>query len=62
MAVSAAHIRATAKYDAKAYTRMTVRVPKAIEPEVNKKIEEHGSINGYLLDLIKKDLGIQKEG
>lgn len=56
MAVTAAHIRATAKYDAKAYTKISVRVPKAIEEAFNAKVKESGSINSYVLGLIKKDL------
>lgn len=56
MAVTAAHIRATAKYDAKAYTKISVRVPKAIEEAFNEKVKESGSINSYVLGLIKKDL------
>lgn len=50
--------KANRKYDKKAYKSITVRIPRAIEEDVNKKVGD-GSLNGYIIGLIKKDLGIK---
>lgn len=57
MAVSEAKKRANAKYDSKAYKRITVRIPRTLEMDVNERIG-NGSFNNYVMELIKKDLGI----
>jgi len=56
MTVSAAKVKANRKYDDKAYRKVLVRVPKSIEEQFLAKAGD--SMNGYVLGLIKKDLGI----
>lgn len=56
MAKTEAQKRATRKYDAAHYWSPTLYIPKELEAEVRKK--SNGSINGYIVSLIKKDLGI----
>lgn len=57
MTASAAHMKATKKYEDKAYKKILVRLPKELESAFIEK--SNGSMNGYIIDLIKKDLGIQ---
>lgn len=61
MKISEARYKANRRYDAKAYYRPALRIPVALEEQLKQKAAEHGSINDYILTLIKKDLGI-KEG
>lgn len=55
---SEAKMKSNHKYDDKAYRKFLVRIPRSLEEQVNKKIEESGSINSYFVSLVKKDLGI----
>lgn len=59
MGVSEAQLRAKKKYEDKHYWRPTLRFPKEYEEIIRKK--SNGSVNGYIFDLIKKDLGIKGE-
>lgn len=57
---SAAQIKCVRKYEAEHIKKLTVHCPIEIELAIRKKIGNQ-SINGYLMDLIKADLGIVKE-
>lgn len=57
MEISEARYKANRKYDKKAYKSITVRIPRSIEEQVDEKVGD-GSLNGYIISLIKKDLGI----
>lgn len=59
---SEAKIRANQRYTTKAYYRPCVCLRREYEELLREKAEENGTtISGYIVDLIKKDLGI-KEG
>lgn len=54
--------RANEKYNEKAYWRYNVALRKELEQLVRDKASAEGkSLNGYLADLIKADLGIENE-
>lgn len=55
---SEAQNRATQKYQKVHYCRVSICIPKELEDAVNKKGEECGSRNSYIVELIKKDLGL----
>lgn len=61
MPVSKAKLAANHRYDKKAYYMPSVRIPRSLEEAVMVKAKERGSVNGYIVDLIKKDLGITEE-
>lgn len=47
------------KYNAKAYDQIPLRVPKGKRDEIKAHAESKGvSLNKYIVDLIKKDSGI----
>ena len=52
--------RATAKYNAKAYDRIEIKVKKGQKEVIQKRAEKQGkSLNSYIVDLIETDM--QKE-
>lgn len=54
---SPAKIRANSKYTAKAYDDIKVRVAKGNREKIKQFAESKGkSLNGYITDLIKKDM------
>lgn len=59
MAVSEAKLKAIRKYDDKTYRKVSVRIPRELEEAFMEKCS--GSVNGYIVNLIKKDLGIEIE-
>lgn len=49
--------RATAKYNAKAYDRIEIKVKKGQKEIIQKHAEEQGkSLNSYIVDLIESDM------
>lgn len=61
MGVSKAQIRATHKYEKNHYFQKLVAVPKDWEQLIRDRANEKGlSINGYISDLIRSDLGLTK--
>ena len=49
--------RATAKYNAKAYDRIEIKVKKGQKEIIQKRAEQlNKSVNGYITDLIEEDL------
>ena len=57
MAYSEAQKRATAKYHAKAYDEIKLRVKKGEKEIIAKQAEKKGlSVNSYIIKLIKKDI------
>lgn len=62
MAVSKAQMKATTKYMKKTYYRPCVCLNRDYEEALRQKASEAGTtVSGYIVDLIKKDLGIEKE-
>lgn len=59
MAVSEAKLKAIRKYDDKTYRKVSVRIPRELEEAFMEKCS--GSVNGYIVNLIKKDLGVEIE-
>lgn len=62
MAVSKAQIKATAKYEAKAYDKTLIRLPKGRLDEIRAHIEPAGeSLNGFIgraiLEAMERDGG-----
>lgn len=55
---SEAQKKATAKYNAKAYDRMEIKVPKGKREPITKWAKERGfeSYNAYIISLIEKDM------
>lgn len=51
--------RTKRKYDVNHYYQPTIRIPKELEQAIRDK--SNGSVNGYIVGLIKKDLGITDE-
>lgn len=46
------------KYNTKAYDRINLVVAKGQKEQIQKYVEEHGmSLNGYITNLIKADMG-----
>lgn len=59
MAKTEAQMRATKKYVAKAYYRPSIMLRREYEELLRQKAEVKGlSVSGYIVELIKKDLGI----
>ena len=54
--VTEAQKRATANYERKNYDKILLRLKKGTKEKIIKKIGENASINGYITDLINKDL------
>lgn len=49
--------RATAKYNAKAYDRIEIKVKKGQKEIIQKHADEQGkSLNSYIVDLIESDM------
>ncbi len=58
MGVSQAHIKATSKYNAKAYDQFTTRVKKGQAEIITAYAASKGlSLNGYINKLIADDMG-----
>ena len=58
MAYSEAAKRAAIKYMEKAYDRIVIKVEKGRKPEIAAHAAEKGkSVNAYINDLIKHDMG-----
>lgn len=58
MAQSAAHSRASNKYNAKAYDRLAIQVYKGQREIIKAHAEANGeSLNGYINRLIAEDMG-----
>ncbi|MDE6666178.1 MAG: hypothetical protein K2K14_08360 [Ruminococcus sp.] len=57
MAQSKAHIKASNKYNAKAYDRVSLMLPKGKKETVREYAESKGlSLNGYINKLISDDM------
>lgn len=57
MAYTQAQNKATQKYVKKAYDRITLRVKKGNQEKIKTYAESKGmSLNGYIVDLIEKDM------
>ena len=54
--VTEAQKRATANYERKNYDKILLRLKKGTKDKIIKKIGENASVNGYITDLINKDL------
>jgi hypothetical protein len=54
--VTEAQKRATANYERKNYDKILLRLKKGTKEKIIKKIGENASVNGYITDLINKDL------
>ncbi len=58
MAMTKAHIDATARYNAKTYENINIRVLKGQREQIKAYAESHGeSLNGYINRLIAQDMG-----
>ena len=58
MAMSKAHIDATARYNAKNYESINLRVYQGQRDQIKAYAESHGeSLNGYINRLIAEDMG-----
>lgn len=59
MPVSKAQMKAVQKYSSKSYYRPCVMLRREYEDMLRKKAEENNTtVSNYIVDLIKKDLGI----
>ena len=57
MAQSKAHIKASNKYNAKAYDRLNIMVKKGQKEKIQERANFLGlSLNGYITQLIEKDM------
>lgn len=57
MAYNEAQKRATAKYNAKAYDRIEIKVKKGQKKIIQQHADNNGkSINSYIVDLVREDL------
>lgn len=59
MATTAAHVRASNKYNAKAYDSLRIVVPKGRKADIEKV--SGGNINGFVNELIRNALGMTVE-
>lgn len=58
MAMTKAHIEATARYNAKTYESINLRVYQGQREQIKAYAESHGeSLNGYINRLIAEDMG-----
>ena len=61
MAISPSQKKAVAKYNAANYDRVELRLPKGRKSQVDRRAQEVGeTINGYVNNLIRDDMGISK--
>ncbi len=59
MPASKAQIKATNKYNATAYDRLNIVIPKGRRETVKAFAEEHGeSINGLVNSLLRREIGL----
>jgi len=59
---SKAHIKASNKYNTKAYDRININVKKGEREKIKAYAESKGkSLNTYVTGLIYKDMGVEKE-
>lgn len=59
---SAARIRANNKYNAKAYDRINIAVPKGMKQAVEVHAKGRGkTLNGLLNELIRTDMGLSED-
>lgn len=57
MATTKAQIKATAKYNAKSYDRIEIKVKKGQKAVIQAHAQEKGlSLNAYIVSLIEKDM------
>ena len=57
MAYSEAQKRATARYNARTYDRIEIKVPKGEKERISQAAQRQGkSLNAYIVSLIKQDL------
>lgn len=60
--VSKAQMRATAKWQKENYFKALIRFPKDAEDLIRQVAEQNGeSLNGYIVDLVLKDIGYRKD-
>lgn len=60
MPISEAKKKANKKYDQKTYYRPTIFLRREYEELLHKRADEKGlSVSGYIIELIKKDLGVE---
>ena len=60
MPVSKAKMKANQKWNAKAYYRPTIYIPREFENALHQKAAAEGkTVSTYIQDLIKADLGIE---
>lgn len=58
MAYTKAQSKAVVKYVAKAYDQISIKIPKGNREHIKTFAKSKGmSLNGYIVDLIKKDMG-----
>lgn len=58
MAYTKAQSKAVVKYVSKAYDQISVKIPKGSREHIKAFAESKKmSLNGYIVDLIKKDMG-----
>lgn len=63
MTVSKAQKAATAKYEAKAYDKILLRLPKGKKSEIEKVSKPKGqSVNGFINDAINEKMERDKKG
>lgn len=63
MAVSKAQQQATAKYEAKAYDKVLLRMPKGQREQIQAHAEARGeSVNGFINRAIKETVARETEG
>jgi hypothetical protein len=68
MPVSKAHIKATTKYESKAYDKILIRIRKENDPSglsresIQQAADKDGkSLNGYILQAVKEKMNQKKE-
>lgn len=63
IAISKAQIQATAKYNAKAYDRIEIKVKKGQKAVIQAHAQGKGlSLNAYIVSLIEQDMHEQQTG
>lgn len=61
MGTSKAQMRASQKWNKKAYYRPSVCLPRKYEDALREKAAQEGkTVSTYIQDLIKKDLGVEE--
>lgn len=62
MTVSKAQMAATAKYEAKAYDKILVRLPKGTKAEIEAAAAPSGqSVNGFICEAVNKELARREQ-